>query len=129
MEPDPTLWTMSWNQILSYEPQHGTSSCTVDKIELYPDLWTVTWNQMDLMLWTITWNEILICEPEHRTRSCAGDHDMESDCLTLFDPSQRNWFRKSQLTSMVAIDLQKPYAKTKLGKYTCMMFIDSVDGC
>jgi hypothetical protein len=59
-------------------------------------------------LGTITWN--LIVSP-------------------FFDPSQRNWFRKSQLTSMVVIDLQKPYAKTKLGECTCMMFIDSVDGC
>jgi hypothetical protein len=28
---------------------------------------------------------------------------------------QRNWFRLSQLATMVAIDLQKPYAKSELG--------------
>ncbi len=36
--------------------------------------------------------------------------------LALLYPSQSNWFRKSQLTSMVAIGLRKPYAKTKAGK-------------
>jgi hypothetical protein len=52
------------------------------------------------------------------------------DCLALLSPSQRNWFRKSHLMSMVAIGLQKLYAKIKVGKScTCMMFIDSVDGC
>ncbi len=38
---------------------------------------------------------------------------------------QGNWFRISQLTSMVAIDFQKPYAKMEVGEScTCMMFID-----
>jgi hypothetical protein len=47
-------------------------------------------------------------------------------CLALVNPTGRNWFRKSQLTSKVAIVLCKPYAKTKVGKsWTCMMFIDS----
>jgi hypothetical protein len=51
-------------------------------------------------------------------------------CLALLDPSQRNWFCKSLPTSMVAIGLCKPYAKTKVGEScTCMIFIDSVDGC
>jgi hypothetical protein len=51
-------------------------------------------------------------------------------CLALLDPSQRNWFCKSQLTSIVAIGLCKPYAKTKVGdSCTSRMFIDSVDGC
>ncbi len=35
-------------------------------------------------------------------------------CLILLDPSRRNWCHKSQLTSLVAISLQKPYAKTKV---------------
>ncbi len=38
-------------------------------------------------------------------------------CLALFDPSQRNCFRKSQLTSVVAIGLQKPFAKMKVGEF------------
>ncbi len=51
-------------------------------------------------------------------------------CLALFDFSWRNWFCKSQLMSMVAIGLQKPYAKTKVGmSCTCMVIIDSGDGC
>jgi hypothetical protein len=33
--------------------------------------------------------------------------------LALLHPGQRNWFRKSQLTSMGVIGLLKPYAKTK----------------
>ncbi len=46
--------------------------------------------------------------------------------LAVVDPSRGNWFHISQLTSMVAIDLQKPYAKMEVGEsYTCMMFIDS----
>ncbi len=32
------------------------------------------------------------------------------------------------LTSMVAIGLRKPYAKTKVGE-PCMMVIDLADGC
>ncbi len=35
-------------------------------------------------------------------------------CLALLDPSQRNWFHKSQLTSMVEIALWRPCAKTKV---------------
>jgi hypothetical protein len=31
-------------------------------------------------------------------------------------PSQRNWFRKSQLMSLLAIGLQKPYAKMKVSR-------------
>ncbi len=37
-------------------------------------------------------------------------------CLALLNLGQKNWFRKSQLMSMVAIGLGKPYAKTKVGK-------------
>jgi hypothetical protein len=52
------------------------------------------------------------------------------DYVALLDPSQINWFRESQKTSLVAIGLQKSYAKTKVGEFcTGMMFIDSVDGC
>ncbi len=55
---------------------------------------------------------------------------IQSYCLALLDSSQSNWFGKSQLTSLVAIGLQQPYAKTKVGEScSCMMFIDSVDGC
>jgi hypothetical protein len=47
-------------------------------------------------------------------------------CIFLLDPSWRNWFRISQLTSMVAIGLQKANAKTEVGKScTCVIFIDS----
>jgi hypothetical protein len=62
--------------------------------------------------------------------------------LALLDSSRRNWFCKSQLKSMVAIGLQnwrncmvaiglqKPYAKTKVGEScSCMMCILSADGC
>ncbi len=43
-------------------------------------------------------------------------------CLALFDLSRRNWFHKSLLTSMVAIGLWKPYAKTKVGEcITCSL--------
>jgi hypothetical protein len=45
-------------------------------------------------------------------------------------PQSENWFCKSQPMSMVAIGLRKPYAKKKVGEScTCMMFIDSLDGC
>jgi hypothetical protein len=55
---------------------------------------------------------------------------VEGNCLALLLPRRRNSFRKSQQTSLVAIGLQKPYAKTNVGKScACMMFIDSVDGC
>jgi hypothetical protein len=66
-------------------------------------------------------------------------HEIESQqCCGTFpgdfvfhplNPSWRNWFRKSQLTSMVALGLRKPYAQTKAGESgTCAVFIDSVDG-
>jgi hypothetical protein len=52
------------------------------------------------------------------------------DCLDLLNPSQRYWIRKSQLTSMMTIGLQKPYAKTLVGEScTFIMFFDSVYGC
>jgi hypothetical protein len=38
------------------------------------------------------------------------------NCLSVLNLSQSHWFRKSQLTSMVAIGLQKPYAKMKVGE-------------
>jgi hypothetical protein len=50
-----------------------------------------------------------------------SSYEEEYWCLTLLESSWRNGFDISQLTSMVAIDLQKPYAKTKVGEsYTCI---------
>ncbi len=49
--------------------------------------------------------------------------------VTLLNPSWRNRFRKCQLTSMVALGLRRPYAKTKVGEScTCLMLIDLADG-
>ncbi len=46
-------------------------------------------------------------------------------CLAFLDLNWTNWFRKSQLMSMVAKGLRKPYAKTKVVEScTCMIFID-----
>ncbi len=46
------------------------------------------------------------------------------NCLTFLNLSQRNWFHISQPTSMVAIGLQKPYAKMDKSCLV-LMFIDS----
>jgi hypothetical protein len=48
-------------------------------------------------------------------------------CLALLNPSQRNWYCKSQPTSLVAIYLWKLDENRRV--LTCMMFIDTVDGC
>jgi hypothetical protein len=56
------------------------------------------------------------------------NHTISHYCLALLSPSQRNWFSKSQQTSMVAISLKKPYDKMNVGKScSCMMFIDMAD--
>jgi hypothetical protein len=39
----------------------------------------------------------------------------ERQCLALLDPSQRNWFCKSQLVTIIAIGLRNPYAKSETG--------------
>ncbi len=44
-------------------------------------------------------------------------------CLDLLDPSRRNWFHKSQLTSMVAISLWESYgSKSRQIWYLCDVY-------
>jgi hypothetical protein len=81
-----------------------------------------------LNCWGIVWDKIFqVRWASYGHDSVAKERGGMGDCLALLDLSQRKRFCKSQLTSIVAIGLQKPYDKTKVGKScTCMMFIDSV---
>ncbi len=54
--------------------------------------------------------------------------EQRSNCLTLLDPSWRNWFHIFQLTSVLVIGLRKPYAKTKVGEScTCTWCLLTLD--
>jgi hypothetical protein len=50
---------------------------------------------------------------------------MSVNCLVHFDPIRRNWFRRSWLSTIVAIGLQNPMlSRNKVQILWCMIFID-----
>jgi hypothetical protein len=78
---------------------------------------SASWNQVQrLTLHYETWRGNLFeaVKSNAEIQSVPKDR-MENNCLAHFDPNRRNWFRISQLATIVAIGLWKPYAKLESG--------------